>query len=340
MAVTIKDIAKKAGVAHSTVSRALRGSPLISTETTKRVTLIANEMGYQPSAAARSLRTNRSQVLGVIVNAIDDPFFSEVLQGIDDVAQHNGYTLFIASSQQNPHREQLIARTMREHRVDGVIICSAPFNPEQSLQHQGFEIPVVVINNQSVEDYPYSIYHDDLDGSRKVMQHLIGLGHQKIAYLGYSYSGRTNLHRLAGYRALMHSADLLIPSGYEYQVDDSNPLEGQVAVRHFLSLPQCPTAIFCYNDVLAIGVLRGFHEAGYKVPDDCSVTGFDNISFSAYTFPPLTTFDQQKHNLGEQATQMVMKLIDHPKDELISGPMIHTLQGSLIVRGSTAKPNG
>jgi DNA-binding LacI/PurR family transcriptional regulator len=335
MVVTIKDVAKKAGVAHTTVSRALRGSSLISPATTERVRQIASEMGYQPSAAARSLKTNRSQVLGVIVSAIDDPFFSEILQGIDDMAQQSGYSMFIAASQRDLNHERAIVRTMREHRVDGVILCSTPFSTEQSKQLRSYEIPIVVINNQSAEDYRYSIYHDDLDGSRQVMNHLIGLGHQRIAYLGYARSGRTNAKRLAGYREEMKAAGLTIHDGYEFEVRTSDPAEGQSAVSHFLSLSLRPTAIFCYNDMLAIGVLRGLHESGLRVPEDCSVAGFDNISFSAFTNPPLTTFDQPKRAIGAQAAQLVLGLRD---DKESLGQKIQMLKGSLLVRGSTAQP--
>jgi DNA-binding LacI/PurR family transcriptional regulator len=335
MVITIKDVARKAGVAHTTVSRALRGSPLISPGTTERVRLIAAEMGYQPSAAARSLKTNRSQVLGVIVSAIDDPFFSEILQGIDDVAQQSGYSLFIAASRRDLNHERAIVRTMREHRVDGVILCSTPFSTEQSKQLRSFEIPIVVINNQSAEDYRYSIYHDDLDGSRQIMKHLIGLGHEQIAYLGYARSGRTNLKRLTGYREQMQAMQFTVREGYEFEAQASDPAGGQSSVKHFLSLSPRPTAIFCYNDMLAIGVLRGLHEAGVRIPDDCSVAGFDNITLSTYTTPPLTTFDQPKRTIGAQAAQLVLGLLD---DEDALGPKIQMLKGSLLVRSSTAQP--
>jgi DNA-binding LacI/PurR family transcriptional regulator len=334
MVTTIKDVAKKAGVAHTTVSRALRGSSLISPATTERIRQIAAEMGYQPSAAARSLKTNRSQVLGVIVSAIDDPFFSEILQGIDDIAQQSGYSLFIAASQRDLDHERAIVRTMREHRVDGVILCSTPFSAEQSKQLHSYGIPIVVINNQSTRDYPYSIYHDDLDGSRQVTRHLIELGHQRIAYLGYPHSGRTNAKRLAGYREQMQAAGYVIPVGYELEVHRSDPESGHSAVNRILDLSPSPTAVFCYNDMLAIGLLRGLQEAGLRVPRHCSVAGFDNITFSAYTTPPLTTFDQPKRFIGLEAARLVLGLLN----ENIPGPRMQTLQGSLLVRGSTARP--
>ncbi len=335
MPATLKDIAKKAGVAHTTVSRALRGSPLISTATSERIRQIAAEMGYHPSAAARSLKTNRSYTLGVIVSAIDDPFFSEILQGIDDVAQESGYSLYIAASQRSLERERLIVRTMREQRVDGVILCSTPFSSEQSKQLRADEIPLVVVNNQSAEDYRYSIYHDDLDGSCQITRHLIDLGHERIAYLGYAHSGRTNAQRLKGYRAEMKKAGLTVHASYEIVAQTSDPAGGRVATRQILTLSPLPTAIFCYNDMLAIGVLRGLQEVGLRIPEDCSVAGFDNITISAFTTPPLTTLDQPKRTIGAQAARLVLGLLDGAED---ASPKIQTLKGTLLIRRSTARP--
>jgi DNA-binding LacI/PurR family transcriptional regulator len=339
LAVTIKDIAKRAGVAHTTVSRALRGSPLIAADTVERIRQIAFEMGYQPSAAARSLKTNRSQVLGVIVTHIADPFFSEIIQGIDEIAQQLGYSLFIAAAQHDPERERAIVKIMREHRVDGVIICSTPFSPEQSRQLLTQDIPIVVINNQAAEDYRYSIYHDDAYGSQQITQHLIDLGHRKIAYLGNSLSGRTNLERLSGFRQCMQAASLPIAEGYIYPVAGGDPQAGQAGVEHFLALADRPTAIFCFNDMQAIGVMKGLGQAGLNVPADCSVAGFDNIPFSDYTSPSLTTFDQPKRQIGSEAARLILDLL-HTEDKNHESlkQKIQALRGQLLKRDSTVPP--
>ena len=335
MAVTIKDIAKRAGVSHTTVSRALHGNALISDETGRRICKLAAEMGYQPSAAARSLKTHRSQVLGVIVSSLDDPFFSEILQGIEDCAQEGGYNLFIAASQHDPQREQKIVRTLMEHRVDGVIICSTPFSKAQGRHLLEYGFPIVVVNNQSAEGFRYSIYHDDVDGSRQMTRHLIGLGHRRIAYLGNSLSGRTTLDRLAGFRQEMQAAGLPVPATYEHQVAGGSPMRGLAGAEYFLSLPARPTAIVCFNDQLATGMLRGLRDAGLEVPADISVTGFDNITFSAYTHPPLTTFDQPKRFIGVETARLLLGLLRQEPD---SAEKVITLKGRLLVRASTAAP--
>jgi DNA-binding LacI/PurR family transcriptional regulator len=337
MPVTIKDIARKMDVSHSTVSRALRGNPLIARDTAERIRQAALQMGYLPSAAARSLKTNRSQALGVIVSSVEDPFFSEILQGIEEVAQQSGYSLFMAASQHDPQQEHSIVQAMSEHRVDGVIICSASFQAEQRRQFLAYDIPIVVVNNQSAEEYRYSIYHDDVDGSRQVTRHLVGLGHQRIAYLGNAAAGRTTLDRMKGFQQEMLSAGLAVPAEYIFEAAGGRPQDGQPGAGYFLALSRPPSALVCYNDMLAIGVLKGLQQVGIRVPQDFSVTGFDNIVLSAFTSPPLTTFDQPKRSIGEQAARLVLGLLE---DEVPPGPRIQTLKGNLLVRDSTASPAG
>ena len=198
--------------------------------------------------------------------------------------------------------------------------------------------PIVLVDRYLrgvATDYVIS---DHFGGAMQVMQHLIGLGHRRIGYLGYAHSGRTNLKRLSGYREAMQAAGLPVPDGYEFEAEASTPWEGQSAIQHFLALPQMPTALFCYNDMLAIGALHGLQAAGLRVPQDCSVAGFDNIPFSSYTNPPLTTFDQPKRTIGEQAARLVLGLLDQSR-EGTPEPQIQTLQGGLLVRASTGRPD-
>jgi DNA-binding LacI/PurR family transcriptional regulator len=331
--VTIKDIAKRVGVSHTTVSRAMRGNSLISDETSERIRHAAREMGYQPSAAARSLKTNRSQVLGVILSSLDDPFFSEILQGIEDSAQESNFSLFIAASQHDPIREQKIVQTMMEHRVDGVILCSTSFGVEQGRQLLDYGFPTVVVNNQSAENFRYSIYHDDVDGSRQVTRHLIELGHRRIAYLGNSISGRTTLDRLSGFQQEMEAAGLSIPAEYIHEIPGGGSEHGVSGGDYFFSLPLLPSAIVCFNDLMATGVLKSIHQKGLNVPADISVTGFDNIHFSAYTDPPLTTFDQPKRFIGMEAARLLLGLLHSMPD---ADEKVTILKGSLLVRASTA----
>ncbi len=338
MATTIKDIAKRTGVSHSTVSRALHGNTLISLETAERIRRAAQEMGYQPSAAARSLKTKRTQVLGVIVSSLADPFFSEILYGIEQCVQDCGYSLFIAASEHDPARERKIVRTMMEQRTDGVIICSSSFSAEQGRQLIAHGFPIVAVNYQAAEGFHYSIYHDDVDGSRQLTRHLLSLGHRRIAYLGNSRSGRTTLDRLSGYRSEMSAAGLPVPDEYVHHVPGGEPQLGQAVVERFLRLERPPTAILCFNDMLAIGVLQGLSQAGIAVPAQMSVTGFDNITFSAYTRPALTTLDQPKRSIGREAAELLLDLLKPEAGVPSQGQQVKILKGALLVRASTAAP--
>ncbi len=339
MAVTIKDIAKRVGVSHTTVSRALHGNPLISPETTERIRRMAAEMGYRPSAAARSLKTHHSQALGVIVSNIDDPYFSEVLQGIESTAQESGHSLFIAASQRDPEREDAIVRTMVEHRVEGVIICSTSFGAERGRKFVDDGVPIVAVNNQAAEDYRYSISHDDIHGSRQLARHLISLGHTRIGYLGNDLSGRTNLDRLTGYQQELRAARLDLLAGCVENVAYGQPHAIEAAADQFLRSGTAPTAIVCYNDMMAIELLQVLHLRGVRVPQDMSITGFDNIVFSAYTSPPLTTFDQPKRFIGEEAGRLLLSLLDDARqDEADASNNVRVLRGKLLVRDSTDVP--
>lgn len=338
MATTIKDIAKKTGVSHSTVSRALSGNSLISSVTSERIRKAAIEMGYQASAAARSLKTNRSNVIGVILNSMDDPFFSGIVDGIDACAQEAGYSLFIAASQYDLKREKNIVKSMMEHRTDGVIICSSSFSAEQGRQLLRNQFPIVVINHQASQNFHYSIYHDDFDGSQQIARHLIALGHCKIAYLGNSLSGRTTIERFNGYETILKSAGITPLPEYVHQQSGGYAANGYSSAEYYLNLPMPPTAIMCFNDLMAIGMLKGLHDAGVQVPTQVSVTGFDNIPLSEYTNPALTTLDQPKRSIGREAMQLLLDLLGNNENNGIFEPKKKVLKGTLLIRQSSSVP--
>ena len=336
--VTIKDIARLAGVSHTTVSRALRNHPAIADETIERIQAIAVEQGYTVSAAARSLKTSRSQTIGIILSYLDDPYFSKVLEGIEDTIQPEGYSLFVAASHHDVVREQAVVDALIEHRVDGVILCAPPFRVEHSRRMQGRGLPLVVVNNQGADDYQYSVDHDDQRGAGEVARYLLQLGHRQIAYLGNAQGGRTNANRRMGFTAELTNAGLPICAGLLYDAPDGRPEGGYNGAQHFLAQTERPTAILCYNDLMAVGLMRGLQEAGLDIPGDCSVTGFDNIDLAAYLNPPLTTYDQPRYELGVEAAHMILRLLNAPSSELAVEPEHLFLNGRLVVRSTTCPP--
>ena len=335
--VTIKDIARAAGVSHPTVSRALNNHPAISESTRERIIELAQQMGYVPNAAARGLKTNRTRALGVILRQIDDPFWIEVVDGVDSVLHPEGYSLFIASTHNEKQREKEVVQAMVQRGVDGVILLSPLFSEEQCKILNSYDLPMVMVNNEGAGECRYIIYNDDVYGARLLTKHLIDLGHTRLAYLGKRHGGFPNSDRLAGFRAEMQAARLPVDERYIYDTSAGNPTGGREGAEYLLSLDEIPSAIVCYNDFLAVGVYNYLHEKGLRIPQDVSVTGFDNISIAAYLSPPLTTLHQHKFQMGEGAARMMLEVLsnrqrgelEHPPSKKVS------LKGILQIRAST-----
>ncbi len=340
MAITIKDVAKAAGVSHTTVSRALHDHPAISTETTARVKQIASTMGYVPSATARGLKTRHTRALGVIVSNIDDPFWSEVMHGVDDVLHPSGYSFFVAATHRNKQREKEVVMMMLERGVDGVILLAPQFSEEQAFMLHSYGLPVAIVNNEGAGEYQYLIYNDNVYGISLVTRHLIKLGHENIAYLGNTLGGLTNTERIRGFQETMKSAGLTIREDFIHLTKGGTPEGGFAGAQYLLSLPKIPTAIMCYNDFMAVGVYRALMQAGYRIPEDISVTGFDDIAIAAYMNPPLTTLHQFKYDLGVGAARMMLDILELRKSNLTESAVNKKvmLKGELAIRKSTTPP--
>lgn len=336
MNVTIKDIARVAGVSHSTVSRALNNHPAISDATRDRIIELAQQMGYVPNAAALGLKTNRTRALGVIVRQIDDPFWSEVMEGVDNVLHPEGYSLFIASTHNEKQREKEVVQAMVRRGVDGVILLSPEFREEQCQILNSYDLPMVMVNNDGAGECQHIIYNDDVYGARLITKHLIDLGHTRLAYLGKRQGG-SNINRLAGFCAEMRAAGLSVDKRYIYHTSAGNPLGGREGAEYLLSLEEIPSGIVCYNDFLAVGVYNYLLENGLRIPQDISVTGFDNISIAAYLSPPLTTLHQYKFELGQGAARMMLEVLSN-RQRIQREPPISkkiSIKGTLEIRKST-----
>ena len=196
MGVSIKDIAKAAGVSHSTVSRALADSPLVAEETKRRVHRLAKEMGYSPSAIARGLVTKRTYTLGLVVTTIADPFVAEVVRGIEETALDNGYSVILCGSNAEPQREITAVRTLREKRVDGIIVTASRVGNLYLPMLEEVEVPIVLINNQREGRYVYSVATDNVHGGEMVTSYLLDLGHKRIGYIAGPEDASSSLDRL------------------------------------------------------------------------------------------------------------------------------------------------
>ncbi len=332
MAVSIKDIARLAGVSHSTVSRALRNSPLIPTQTTKRIQEIAAREGYSPSAIARSLVSNKTHAIGVVVTSIADPFNGEVVAGIEELANEHGYTVILANSQGDPEHEIAVVRSFQARRVDGILVASSRVGALHSTLLAELKIPIVLLNNQHPSEFVHSVSFDNEAGAYQAAKHLVELGHKRIAYLGDEFGLHSDAERYRGYSSLMTDAglsldDQLVAHG------DGKPEGAQVAAQRLLGISDAPTAILCYNDMSALGVMSEATKRGIRIPDDLSITGFDDIFFAPYLWPPLTTVRQPMKELGRSALALMLALLrkEGAEKSILIG-------GQLVLRGSTAEP--
>ncbi len=336
--ISIKDIARAAGVSHSTVSRSLSDSPLVNSETKARIRQLSLEMGYTPNAAARSLVMGRTRTVGVVVTTIADPFIAEVTQGIESTAYEHGYTVILASSNSDPSREIAAVEMLRSKRVDGVIVTSSRVGAFYQHHLERIGVPVVLINNHSEQSgrYTFSITVDNEHGGRMATRHLVELGHRRIAYIAAQVNHSSNMGRLAGYRQALSEAGIpfdpeLVLAG-NGRVDGGGQCWSQLA-----TLTNPPTAVFCYNDMTAIGLLRDVRQAGLTVPQDLSIVGFDDIPFASYVYPALTTIAQPKFEMGQQAIEMVLALMKAQAANDVQTADV-TIQGQLIVRESSGVP--
>jgi DNA-binding LacI/PurR family transcriptional regulator len=332
MAVSIKDIARLAGVSHSTVSRALNRSPLIPSETAERIQRIAKEQGYTASAVARSLVTRRTEAIGVVVTSIADPFNGEVVAGIEEAANSEGYSVILATSQGDPQREMTVVRSFRERRVDGILVASSRLGAQYQALFDELEAPIVLLNNQHPSELAHSVSIDNMDGGYQAATHLIALGHKDIAYIGDESGLQSDEERLGGFRAAMKNARLKIRKDLVAR-GDGKQASGRERAAELLAMARRPTAIFCYNDMTALGVIEEIHARGWEAGREVSVVGFDDLFFTASLQPPLTTFRQPKRELGRRAMELLIAILRSQEAERKV-----VVRGQLIVRGSTGKP--
>lgn len=324
--VTIGDVARTAGVSVATVSKVINDRYGVAPDTSARVHQVIADLGYESSIVARSLRSRRTNVIGILV-AEFEPFSTELLKGISEAVEGTGYELLAYSGGMGRHDrvgwEQRYLSRLAGTLIDGaVLVTPTVVNPRNT-------IPVVAVDPHTGPSGPPTVDSDNLAGARAATEHLLELGHRRIGFIG----GRTDLEsarlREKGYRDAHEAAgvavdpELLRVGGYRPETTDS-------PAHELLTLPDRPTAIFAANDLSAIRTMDVAHDLGLRVPGDVSVVGFDNVPESALTDPPLTTVSQPIHQMGAEALRMVVDLIQGtPRDAHLRLPT------SLVVRGST-----
>ena len=331
---SIKDIARLARVSHPTVSRALQHSPLVNLKTAERIRAIAAEYGYRPSAVARGLVTRRTRTIGLAVTTVSDPFTGEVVSGIEQAASDSGYSVFLADSNADPEREKKVVQTFAEQRVDGIIVTSSRVGALHLPLLAEMMVPIVLVNDQHPGPVTHSVLIANVDGMRKLTEHLTGLGHRRIAYIGDQSGYQSDTERIDGYQIGLAEAGIFARPEWIVH-GNGKPTAALTAMEQLLALDEPPTAVCCYNDMTALGALHVIHAHGLRVPEDISVTGFDDLFLASYTHPPLTTIRQPMRQMGQLAMESLVKLMNGEESvQQIRVP------AEMVVRASTGNVRG
>ena len=330
--VTIKDIAREAGVSAQTVSRAINDKAEVSPQTKSRILDIARQMGYLPNSVARSLVSQRTYNIGLVVPDIANPFFSEVARGIEDAAQEVGYNVFLCNTAENLTRELNAIYSLEAQRVDGIILCSSRLSEEELEDLAGRYQPMVLVNRRLTGKPAGLVLIEDAGGAEQAIAHLTALGHRNIGLLAGPPNSHSGRERTRGYRQSMEAAGLAVYA--HWQMHCAPQAEGgRVATLKLLAQAPELTALLTYNDLTAIGAMRACQELGIAVPDEFSIVGFDDIPLAALISPALTTVRIPKYQLGHQAMMLLLTLMEKGT---IAQPEATFLATELIVRGTTA----
>ncbi|HYM26403.1 MAG TPA: LacI family DNA-binding transcriptional regulator [Vicinamibacterales bacterium] len=332
---TIYEVAKRAGVSTATVSRVLSQPGVVSPATRRRVLQAVERLGYEPNSAAKNLRTLRTGKLLVTVPDISNPFFSLILQGIEDAAQRAGYSVLVGDTQHDEKREEGYALMLKRKEADGLIFLGHRL-PKQAAELVRAMAPGCAPVVNGCEFSPRlgipSVHIDNAKAASEAMDHLYRLGHRRIGVVTGPLVSPLSRDRLNGASARAKSAraerDFIVMNG-DFSIES-----GALAAERLLGRRDPPTAIFCFNDEMAMGALETARRRRVRVPDDVSVVGFDDIRFARYTDPPLTTVAQPMRAIGEGTVGLLLEILNG------GAPAPITMPHTLTVRFSTAPPPG
>ncbi|HXG39317.1 MAG TPA: LacI family DNA-binding transcriptional regulator [Candidatus Limnocylindrales bacterium] len=334
------DLAREAGVSQSTVSRVLNGAPSsiqISQATRERVLDAARRLGYRPNPLARGLRGARTMLLGVIVREITDPFFTGAVEAISTEAAKHGYNVVLGHAHGRADEAIVLRSVLETRHVDAILLLGDMRDQPRLIEDlQGSREPVVALwQGRALHGLPM-VNVDNAAGISQALDHLLALGHRRIAFVSGRPLGDIQ-ERLAAYEARMRAEGLAVPDGYVQHVANE-PAGGAEALDALLRLPVPPTAVVCSTDQLAIGVLHQADARGIRVPERLSVTGFDDLPVSAYTVPALTTVRMPLAEMAARAGEIAIERAVGGRSP--AGAPAEILQPVLVVRDSTAPPEG
>jgi len=311
---TSQMIADACGVSRGTVDRALNNRGYVKTETKKLILAKAIEMGYSPNFLASSLKKGATKTIGIIVFDLYNPFFSFLVNHIEQVARQAGYSIYITLSEKKPDIELDCIKNMADHKVDGIIIDSV--NHQEELDQLRLNIPIIAVGNKISDEYPF-IGIDDFAAEKDALKFVHGKGYQRFLFVctALSYAGQSNIWAQSErYRGFLAGIDELnIPSGHYEVYKTSQYMKN---IKNYLNISKDKTAIICTSDSIAIPIMYALKEEGYNIPRDVGILGFDNINVTSYTEPRMSTVDHSLDLMGEHAVQSVIRAINKESDNL------------------------
>lgn len=332
--VTLSDVARQAGVSLKTASNVKNDWPYVSDETRQKVKQAMEELGYRPSHIARTLATGRSQTVGVIVPDISNPFFSAVFRGCEDALTAESYSAFLCNTDEDPQKEQYYVELLLNHGVDGLLLWGSSLDTPSLKDSVRSDLPVVSVDGlaQEAGRNVTMINVDNRGGAQAITEHLIGAGYQRIAYIAGASRRLPAQERMGGYRQALEASGLTLDPALIHEAQPT--IGGGYDATRALLAAQPPDAIFCYNDLMAVGAISAAQESGVAVPDDLAIVGFDDTLPAMLVTPLLTTVRIPKHDLGTFAAQTLLKRLNKEQPLEQESSQIIQMPVELCVRDS------
>jgi LacI family transcriptional regulator len=306
---TIKDVADRANVSIATVSRVLNNNRYVSPDLRERVQQAIRDLKYEQNVMARNLRRNQSVTLGVIIPDATNPFFAEVTRGVEDVCFERGFIVILCNTSEDTHRAASYLSTLYQHRVAGIVLVTPGDLREELRYHIDKGDPLVLVD-RPLPDVPADmVTSDNYGGGYQAIRHLVELGHRRIGLITGGHHLQTTKERYAGVQAALKAAAIPLEPGLVYEQGDYMARSGYEGLAALMQVPHPPTAVFAFNDLMALGALSYAYDHHIHIPDDLSIIGFDDIQASEFFVPALTTIAQPRYELGRIAAELLIDRI-------------------------------